>query len=139
MVVLVVDDSQSVRRIIALGLRQLGASEVVEAESGEKALQILRFFNNVDLIMTDWNMPGKNGIELIHEIRALDPKIPIVMITTEADKARVLEAIQAGVSDYLIKPFTTDLLRSKLEPAGIRIRTIRGLGYLVEPWKSEKP
>ena len=68
-----------------------------------------------DLVLTDWNMPGKTGLEVVQGIRAQDPKVPIIMITTEAEKSRVMQAIQAGVSDYLVKPFTADTLRQKLE------------------------
>ncbi len=71
-----------------------------------------------DLVLTDWNMPGKTGLEVIKEIRAKDAKVPIIMITTEAEKSRVLAAIQAGVSDYLVKPFTPDTLREKLAKHG---------------------
>lgn len=113
--VLVADDSSTMRTIIRRALESLGVTGTVEVSDGAQALEIFKASNRFDLILTDWNMPGKTGTELIHEIRAIDPKVPIVMITTEADKARVLEAIQAGVSDYLIKPFSTELLRRKLE------------------------
>jgi two-component system chemotaxis response regulator CheY len=73
---------------------------------------------NFDLVLTDWNMPAKSGLEVIQEIRAMNKTVPIIMVTTEAEKSRVLEAIQAGVSDYLIKPFTADTLREKLEKHG---------------------
>ena len=72
-----------------------------------------------DLVLTDWNMPGKNGLEVVAEIRAMDADVPIIMVTTEAEKGRVMQAIQAGVSDYLVKPFTADTLREKLEKHGV--------------------
>jgi two-component system chemotaxis response regulator CheY len=71
-----------------------------------------------DLVLTDWNMPGKNGLEVIQEIRKSNKDVPIIMVTTEAEKTRVMEAIQAGVSDYLVKPFTAETLRAKLEKFG---------------------
>src|SRR5947209_14458706 len=113
--VLVADESQTTRSIVRRALESLGVRKTVEASDGPQALEMLKASRGFNLIVTDWNMPVKSGGELIHEIRALDPEVPIVMITSEADKWRVLEAIKAGVSDYLIKPFTTDLLRSKLE------------------------
>jgi two-component system chemotaxis response regulator CheY len=113
--VLLADDSSTMRTIIRRTLESLGVTGTIEASDGLQAIELFKASNGFDLVLTDWNMPGKNGIELVHEIRALDARVPIVMITTEADKRRVLEAIQAGVSDYVIKPFTTELLRSKLE------------------------
>jgi two-component system chemotaxis response regulator CheY len=102
------------RTIIRRSLESLGVTGAVEAVDGIQALQLFKE-GGFDLILTDWNMPGKTGIELAREVRALDKKIPIVMITTEAERTRVLEAIQAGVSDYLVKPFTTEVLKQKLE------------------------
>ena len=113
--VLLADDSSTMRTIIRRALESLGVTGTVEAADGLQAIEMFKASNGFDLVLTDWNMPGKTGMELIHEIRAIDANVPIVMITTEAEKMRVLEAIKAGVSDYLIKPFTTDLLRAKLE------------------------
>lgn len=112
--VLLADDSGTMRTIIRRSLESLGVSGVVEAADGIQALDVFKG-GGFDLVLTDWNMPGKTGVELARDIRTLDKKTPIVMITTEAEKARVLEAIQAGVSDYLVKPFTTDVLKQKLE------------------------
>jgi len=112
--VLVADDSSTMRKIILRSLTAVGADSAVEAVDGQEAVDK---FNpgNFDLVLTDWNMPKKNGLEVITEIRAMDANVPIIMVTTEAEKSRVLEAIQAGVSDYLVKPFTADMLREKLE------------------------
>jgi two-component system chemotaxis response regulator CheY len=112
--ILLADDSGTMRAIIRRSLEALGVTTIVEASDG---IQAAAHFQPgaFDLVLTDWNMPGKTGVEVARAIRALDAKIPIVMITTEAEKNRVLEAIQAGVSDYLVKPFTTDKLREKLE------------------------
>src|SRR5438270_12181715 len=112
--VLLADESHTMRSIVRRALESLGVRKIVEAIDGPQALEMLKASRGFNLIVTDWNMPVKSGGELIHEIRALDPDVPIVMITSEADKWRVLEAIKAGVSDDLIKPFTTELLRSKL-------------------------
>jgi two-component system chemotaxis response regulator CheY len=112
--VLLADDSGTMRTIIRRSLEALGVSEIVEASDGNQALAQFQP-GSFDLVLTDWNMPGKTGIEVIRAVRAVDRNTPIVMITTEAEKSRVLEAIQAGVTDYLVKPFTTDKLKEKLD------------------------
>ena len=112
--ILIADDSGTMRTIIRRSLEALGVMGAVEAADGIQALQMFQE-GGFDLLITDWNMPGKTGIELARAVRALDKKVPILMITTEADKARVVDAIAAGVSDYLVKPFATELLRQKLE------------------------
>lgn len=111
--VLLADDSGTVRTIIRRSLRTLGVGDIVEAADGVQAVELFQG-GGVDLVLTDWNMPGKTGLEVVREIRALDKQVPIIMITTEAERRRVLEAIQAGVSDYLVKPFTTSTLEQKL-------------------------
>ncbi len=115
--VLVADDSSTMRKIILRSLNAVGVPSAVEAADGEEAVKMFKP-GEFDLVLTDWNMPGKNGLEVIQEIRAMDKKVPIIMVTTEAEKSRVLEAVQAGVSDYLVKPFTADTLREKLEKHG---------------------
>jgi two-component system chemotaxis response regulator CheY len=112
--VLVVDDSTTMRKIILRSLQAVGVPTVSEAGDGVEALT---HFNQAkfDLVLTDWNMPNKTGIELARDIRGTGSKVPIIMVTTEAEKGRVLEAIQAGVNDYLVKPFTADDLRKKLD------------------------
>lgn len=112
--VLLADDSTTMRTIIRRSLEALGFQGTVEAADGTQAYEMFQQ-GGVDLVLTDWNMPGKTGLELTREIRKTDKKVPIVMITTEAEKARVLEAIEAGVSDYLVKPFTKEALQKKLE------------------------
>jgi len=112
--VLVADDSSTMRKII---LRSVGVPTATEAADGIEAIKAFSD-GEFDLVLTDWNMPGKNGLEVTQAIRKLDQKVPIIMVTTEAEKSRVLEAIQAGVSDYLVKPFTAETLRSKLEKFG---------------------
>ena len=112
--VLVVDDSGTMRKIVIRALNAVGFSETVEACDGVEALAVFKQ-TPVSLVLTDWNMPNKSGIELTRDIRALGSKVPIYMITTEAEKSRVLEAVQAGVNDYLVKPFTQEALQQKLE------------------------
>jgi len=115
--VLVADDSSTMRKIILRSLHAVGVSQAVEAADGNEALALFKP-GEFSLVLTDWNMPGKTGLEVIQEIRAKDPKVPIIMVTTEAEKSRVVQAIQAGVSDYLVKPFTADTLREKLTKHG---------------------
>jgi two-component system chemotaxis response regulator CheY len=115
--VLVADDSSTMRRIILRSLAAVGMPEAVEAGSGDQAIAAFQQ-DQFDLVLTDWNLSGRSGLEVVQEIRKLNKQVPIIMVTTEAEKSRVLEAIQAGVSDYLIKPFTADTLREKLEKHG---------------------
>ncbi len=112
--VLLVDDSGTMRTIQKRCLAKLGIENVVEAEDGVQALQ---FFGqgHFDLVLTDWNMPKMDGLTLLKELRQLNREIPIIMITTEAERARVVLAIQCGVSDYLVKPFTPEGLKEKIE------------------------
>jgi len=114
MKVLVADDSGTMRKIILRNLQALGVTCVTEAADGAEAVAMFKP-GEFQLVLTDWNMPNKSGPDVVREIRAQDPGVPIVMVTTEAEKSRVLQAIQAGVSDYLIKPFTSETLRQKLE------------------------
>ena len=115
--VLVADDSSTMRKIILRSLEAVGVPNAVEAGDGDEAVSLFSQ-GEFDLVLTDWNMPGKSGLEVIQEIRKADKDVPIIMVTTEAEKSRVMEAIQAGVSDYLVKPFTADTLREKLEKHG---------------------
>jgi two-component system chemotaxis response regulator CheY len=115
--VLVADDSSTMRKIILRSLQAVGVTDTTEAADGSEAVAQFKP-GEFDMVLTDWNMPGKTGLEVVQEVRAQDPNVPIVMITTEAEKGRVMEAIQAGVSDYLVKPFTADTLREKLEKHG---------------------
>jgi len=116
--VLVVDDFLTMRRILKNILKQVGYSKMEEAEDGAQALDMIK---NADppfeLIIADWNMPKMTGIELLKAIRA-DPELkhlPVIMVTAEAQKSRVLEAVQAGVSNYIVKPFTAETVKTKLE------------------------
>jgi two-component system chemotaxis response regulator CheY len=112
--VLVVDDSGTMRKIIIRALNAAGFNDTLEAADGVEALAVFQN-STIGLVMTDWNMPNKSGLELTKDIRALGSKVPVFMITTEAEKARVVEAIQAGITDYLTKPFTQEVLQAKLE------------------------
>jgi len=112
--VLVVDDSGTMRKIITRALNAVGFTDVVEAGDGVEGLAAFQK-DSFTLVMTDWNMPNKSGLELIRDIRALGSEVPIFMVTTEGEKNRILDAIKAGVTDYLVKPFSADVLREKLD------------------------
>lgn len=114
MKVLLVDDSGTMRTIQKRCLNKLGVTDIVEAEDGRLALEQFRH-HSFDVVLSDWNMPNMDGLTLLKEIRQLSKTVPVIMITTEAERARVVLAIQAGVSDYLVKPFTPDGLKEKLE------------------------
>ncbi len=112
--VLVADDSSTMRKIVLRSLSACGVEDTTEAKDGDEALQLFSP-DEFDLVLTDWNMPGRSGLEVIQGIRETGSDVPIIMVTTEAEKGRVLEAIQAGVSDYLVKPFTAEVLRQKID------------------------
>jgi two-component system, chemotaxis family, chemotaxis protein CheY len=115
MKILIVDDFSTMRRIVKNLLGDLGFTRTSEAEDGSSALAHLRG-NACDLVVTDWNMPGMTGIDLLRGIRA-DPKLrhlPVLMVTAEAKREQIVEAAQAGVNGYVIKPFTAQTLDEKL-------------------------
>ncbi len=117
MKVLIADDSAMMRTIIGRSVQASGVTDIVQAADGEEAVQLFES-NEIDFVITDWNMPGKTGIEVLRAIREKKADLPVIMITTEADRAKVMEAIQAGVTDYLAKPFTPEQLIEKLEKHG---------------------
>jgi two-component system chemotaxis response regulator CheY len=113
---LVVDDFSTMRRIIKNVLNDLGYVNVTEAEDGTTALPMLRR-GSFDFLITDWNMPGMPGLELLRQVRADSrlAKLPVLMLTAEAKREQIVEAAQAGVSGYIIKPFTATTLKEKIE------------------------
>lgn len=118
MKILVVDDFATMRKIVRNVLKQIHLENTLEAENGKKALEILNK-EDVDLIISDWIMPEMTGIEFLKACKA-DPKfrsIPFIMITAEAQRDNVLEAIQAGVDNYIAKPFTPDKLQDAINKA----------------------
>ena len=115
MSVLVVDDFATMRRIISNVLKQLGYENILEAEDGTKALQVLET-EKVDFVITDWNMPQMSGLDLLKAIRASEDKkdIPVLMVTAEAMQENIMKAAQAGVNNYIIKPFDAKTLSDKI-------------------------
>ncbi len=114
--ILVVDDAPMIRRIMKNLLKEMGFSNIDEAEDGMVALQKLRN-QKYDFVITDWNMPNLTGIELVQEIRK-DPNlkhIPIMMVTAEAKKENIILALKSGVNNYIVKPFTPENVKAKIE------------------------
>jgi len=116
MKILTVDDFSTMRRIIRNMLRQLGYTNIVEAEDGAEALSLLQR-EKVDFVISDWNMPNMSGLDLLKAIRAdenLKP-IPVLLVTAEALKEYIVQAVKAGVNNYVVKPFTAETLREKID------------------------
>ena len=115
MKILVMDDFSTMRRIIKNILKQIGFVNVDEAENGEIALAKIGD-GNYDFIISDWNMPEMTGIELLKQVRAneMTKDMPFLMVTAEAKKENVVEAVKAGVNNYIVKPFTAEVLQDKI-------------------------
>jgi len=114
--ILIVDDFSTMRRIIKNLLRDLGFNNTAEADDGSTGLAMLQN-SQFDFLITDWNMPKMPGIALLKAVRA-DPalaKMPVLMVTAEAKREQIMEAAQAGVNGYIVKPFTADTLKEKLD------------------------
>ena len=116
MKILAVDDFSTMRRIVRNILRQLGYSNILEADDGTSALEQLKH-DKVDFIITDWNMPNMSGLDLIKAVRADSnlKDIPVLLVTAEALKENVVAAVQAGVNGYIVKPFTAETLKEKID------------------------
>lgn len=116
MKILIVDDFSTMRRIVKNLLRDLGFNNTHEADDGLTALPLLKS-GNFDFLVTDWNMPGMTGIDLLKEVRA-DEKLqnmPVLMVTAESKREQIIEAAQAGVNGYIVKPFTAITLKEKID------------------------
>lgn len=122
MKILVVDDFSTMRRIIKNLLKDLGFTSIQEADDGSTALPMLQQ-GDFDFVVTDWNMPGMQGIDLLRAIRADDSlkHLPVLMVTAEAKKEQIVAAAQAGVNGYVVKPFTAATLKEKLDKIFERI------------------
>ncbi len=116
MKVLVVDDFATMRKIVRTILKQIGFENIMEAEDGNAALRLVKS-EPVGLVVTDWNMPNMTGLDLLKAIRQ-DPQtanLPVLMVTAEGLKENVMDAVKAGVNNYVVKPFTAEVLQEKLE------------------------
>lgn len=114
--ILVVDDSSTMRRIIGNCLKSMGDNEVFEAGDGVEGMTKLEELKGVDLILTDWNMPNMNGLQFIQSVKASSyGATPMIMVTTEAEKTKVVEALKAGAKNYVVKPFTPQVIQEKIK------------------------
>ena len=122
MKILIVDDFSTMRRIIKNLLRDLGFTNTVEADDGTTALPILNA-GGIDFLVTDWNMPGMQGIDLLRHVRADEnlSTLPVLMVTAEQKREQIIEAAQAGVNGYIVKPFTAATLKEKIDKIFERI------------------
>ena len=116
MKILVVDDSSTMRRIIKNTLARLGYKDILEGADGIEGWTELDANPDIEMLITDWNMPEMNGLELVKKTRADErfSDLPIIMVTTEGGKSEVITALKAGVNNYIVKPFTPQVLKEKL-------------------------
>jgi len=114
--ILIVDDMSTMRRIVKNALKQIGFTNMEEAEDGNSALAKLRA-ESFNFVVSDWNMPNMTGLDLLKAIRAdaALKSIPVLMVTAEAKQENIVEAVQAGVSNYIVKPFTAETLKEKID------------------------
>ncbi|HOI56189.1 MAG TPA: response regulator [Phycisphaerae bacterium] len=115
MKVLLVDDSKVMRQIQRRSLEGFGFTDIVEAGDGVEGLQQMAGSPKPDIVILDWNMPRLDGLSTLRKIRETDKKTIVIMCTTEAEKPRVVEAVKAGVTNYIVKPFTPSVLQEKLD------------------------
>lgn len=113
MKIMLVDDSRTMRNIQKNVLAQIGHTDITEATDGQDALSKVKA-TPVDLILLDWNMPNMDGLSFLKAFRQTNKATPVIMVTTEAEKGRVVEAIKAGVNNYVVKPFTPDVLQQRI-------------------------
>jgi two-component system, chemotaxis family, chemotaxis protein CheY len=116
MKILVVDDFSTMRRIVKNVLKQLGYQNIEEAENGDQAFNLLQG-GDFEFVVCDWNMPVMNGLELLIKLRsdARLKAIPFLMVTAEAEKEKVIAAVKAGVNNYVVKPFTPEIMKGKID------------------------
>jgi two-component system, chemotaxis family, chemotaxis protein CheY len=114
---LIVDDSVTMRRIVVNSLKNLGYSDFVEANDGREGFEKLTGDSSINFVITDWNMPVVSGLEFVKTIRSNDKlgKLPVLMVTTRGVKEDIIEALQAKVSNYIVKPFTPHILKEKID------------------------
>ncbi len=114
MKILLVDDSRTMRNIWKKVIAGIEGTEAYEANDGVEALGCIADNGPFDLMLVDWNMPNMDGLSMVKKVRESDKATPIIMVTTEAEKSRIIEAIKAGVNNYVVKPFTPDTLIEKI-------------------------
>ncbi len=114
---LIVDDSPTMRRIVNNTLKRLGYRDIEEADNGSSGMDKLRSIPGINFIVTDWNMPVMDGLQFVQSIRSSQEfaKIPILMVTTRSVKDDIIEAMKSGVNNYIVKPFTPETMKSKID------------------------
>lgn len=120
--VMLIDDSRTMRSIQRTMLTQLGVEEIEEAEDGQDALSKIGAFRP-DLVLVDWNMPVMDGLAFVKQARSRGYAMPIIMVTTESEKSKVLAAIRAGVTNYVVKPFTPEALAERIRETVSKVGT----------------
>lgn len=123
MKIMLIDDSKTMRNIQKSVLTQLGYTQLAEACDGQDALSKVGAFQP-DLILVDWNMPNMDGLSFVKAFRQTNKATPLIMVTTESEKARVIEAIKAGVNNYVVKPFTPDLLSQRITETLSKVKAV---------------
>ena len=125
--ILIVDDMSTMRRLVKKACNNIGFSNIEEAEDGQKAWEKLQAAGDFQLVISDWNMPNCTGLEFLKKVRA-DSKLkrtPFILLTAEAEATQIAEAIQLGVSNYIVKPFTVETLKQKLEQTHMRLTAVK--------------
>jgi len=122
MKILLVDDSRTMRNIQKKILDTVGPHEFAEAGDGVEALSAIAAGGPFDIVLVDWNMPNMDGLTLVKNVREKDKRTPMVMVTTEAEKTRVVDAIKAGVNNYVVKPFTPEALLERVKQTLDRVK-----------------
>ena len=126
--ILVVDDEVALTRLVRMMLKDFHITQVFTAKDGKVALELLgEMQDNIDIVICDWNMPNVNGLDLLKQIRTVDPDLPFLMLTARADMTSVKEARDNGVTDYLRKPFSADTLKKKLTLHARRLAAFRSI------------
>ena len=118
---MVIDDSRAIRLILGKMLKELGF-EVIDAENGAVAMERLKTSEKLDIALVDWNMPEMNGYEFVCEVRKDDTykDLPLMMVTTETEMSQVVKALEAGANEYVMKPFTKEMITEKLTLMGVQ-------------------
>ncbi len=114
---LIVDDSPTMRRIVTNTLKRLGYRDIEDADNGSSAMDKLKTIPGINFVITDWNMPIMDGLQLVTTIRSTPEyaKLPILMVTTRSVKEDIIDAMKAGVNNYVVKPFTPETMKAKIE------------------------
>jgi len=112
--ILVIDDMKTMRKFVIQALSSLGFNNFIEADNGDSGWEAFKNNNEIGIIVSDWNMPKSSGIELLQKIRTKDKNVPFLMITAESEKEQILQALNEGVSGYIVKPFTPSAIKTQL-------------------------